>query len=205
MQYKRIKNLRGPVVVLTFDICSSSDVIEDLHSTAQLSRYTHLIGEVKRYLAKAQAKLLFDPYKFTGDGWILLFPVDSTSGQALLRFMRGLSQFFRREFRKLARHLDTLPKITGITFGADVGELWHMTVYGRDEYVGRPINIACRLQGAIKDRDRKPAYKALVTRSVFNNYLSPATGFHKKGVRRRLRNIRDNREFRCVLIRLLPV
>ena len=204
MRYKRITKFGGRVIVVAFDICSSSDVIEDLHSNGQIERYLRLITDIKRYLAKAQSRILFDPYKFTGDGWILLFPAEETNGQALLRFMRDLSTFFKQRFRRLAKHLDTMPDVIGINFGADVGELWHTTIYGRDEYVGRAINIACRLQGAIKDGDRTPAYKALVTRGLFNNYLAPATGFKKQSVRRTLRNIRDNREFRCVKIRVLP-
>lgn len=205
MRFKRLKNFQGRAIVLTFDICSSSDIMEDLNSKGDISRYIALLGEIKRFLAKSQRQILFDPYKFTGDGWVLIFPAADTDGRVLLAFMRELCEFFAKEFKKVSRYLDALPDIRGINFGGDVGQIWHMKVYGADEYVGRSINIACRLQSAIKDKDKSPAYKALVTRALFNDFLSPASGFRTQRVRRTLKNIRDNREFHCVKIRLLDV
>jgi len=47
-----------------------------------------------------------------------------------------------------------------------------MTIYGQREYVGRALNVACRLQAAIKDNDNSPAYKALVSKAAFNDYFT---------------------------------
>lgn len=60
-------------------MCSSSDIIEELTLSGDLRCYDQLLTSLKEYLAKAQDTVLFDPYKFTGDGWILLLPKD-TSG-----------------------------------------------------------------------------------------------------------------------------
>ena len=93
MRYKRVP-LSGDVLVVVFDMCSSSDILEALTLRGELDRYEQLLGSVKHHLAEAQKTVLFDPYKFTGDGWILLFPVE-TNGAALFQLLQNLCRFFR--------------------------------------------------------------------------------------------------------------
>jgi hypothetical protein len=204
MHYKKVRITGGEVIVMALDICSSTDILEELSMKQEIFRYEKLVEKIKHYLAGEQDKLLFAPYKFTGDGWILLFPVDSVTGKDLLGFARRLCKFFRREFaHTVMSHLDTPPLVTGINFGVAKGALSRITVYGADEYVGRAINVACRLQAAIKDRDKKPAYKALVANAVFNSFMSPARGYKVKDVKRKLRNIRGGAVFRCKKVFLI--
>ena len=40
--------------------------------------------------------------------------------------------------------------------GAEAGNLVRMTMNQRDEYVGRALNVAHRLQDAVKDKERHP-------------------------------------------------
>jgi hypothetical protein len=196
-------------IVVAFDICSSSDIVEKLIARGELGRYVKLLEKIKHQLAGIQLNNPFVLYKFTGDGWILLFPIEddeghSIDGRVVLDFMHNLSVWFKRAFRELvAKYLDMPPSITGITFGVDVGRLHRMTMYQRKEYIGRAIVVACRLQQAIKDRDKSPGYKALVTRSVFNDHLSPATAFNVRNVSRKLWNIGGGAIFRCKKIKLL--
>ena len=98
MKYKRIK-ISGDAIVVAFDMCSSSDIIEELTLSGNLQRLKDFLTALKRYLASAQKNVEFDPYKFTGDGWILLFPPD-TDGKVLVKFLQDLFTFFRREFRR---------------------------------------------------------------------------------------------------------
>lgn len=204
MLFKRVVFSDGQeAIVVAFDICSSSDVIEELTGRADINRYRRLIGQIKKHLAKAQKRILFDPYKFTGDGWILLFPAEGLNGKHFLRFMKDLSTFFKREFKKLVKFLDTPPETTGITFGVDKGPIFRTTIFQAHEYIGRPINVACRLQGAIKDKDVDPAYRVLVTNAVYNGHLKPATGYSAVETTRSLRNIRGGKKFQCVQIGLL--
>ncbi len=187
----------GDAIVVAFDICSSSDIIEELTLKGDLLRFQNFLATLKRYLMAEQKKILFDPYKFTGDGWILLFPAN-TDGQALLTFLRDLCAYFKKEFRKeVLNYLDTPPRITGLTFGLEKGPVASMIMFGGIEYVGRALNIACRLQNAVKDKDESPAYKALVSNTVFNEYFFPATGYKVLRVKRTLRNIRGGDHFRC--------
>ena len=202
MRYFRL-DMNGEAIVVAFDMCSSSDIIEELTLKDAMPRFHRFLTKIKEYLAEEQKTLPFDPYKFTGDGWILLFPAN-TDGNALLTFLRRLCTFFKKEFRNdVLRYLDTPPSITGLTFGLEKGLLARMTMYGGREYVGRALNIACRLQNAVKDKGGSPAYRALVSNTVYNDYFSPATGYKVVRVTRTLRNIRSGAKFRCRKINLL--
>jgi len=195
--------VQGKVIVVAFDMCSSTSIVEQLTLKGDLKRLQRLLTVVKRYLMEKQKALPFDVYKFVGDGWILLFP-ENTDGQKLLHFLKDLCIFFKKEERKeVLDHLDAPPKITGLTFGIEKGALGAMLMYSQREYVGRAINVACRLQSAIKDKGGSPAYKALVTNTVFNEYFAPAAGFAVFKVERTLRNIGNGAVFRCRKINLL--
>lgn len=202
MKYRRVP-INGVALVVAFDMCSSSDVIEELTLSGDLRRYEQLLTSLKEHLATAQERVLFDPYKFTGDGWILLFP-SHTDGNLVFTFLQELCTFFRREFQEcVMQHLATPPQITGLTFGIERGPLASMTMYGQKEYIGRSLNVACRLQASIKDKDRSPAYKALVSNAAFNEYFSGVKGVKIRRVRRILRNIRGGSDFHCKKIELL--
>ncbi len=97
MTYLKV-DIPGDALVVAFDNCSSSDIMEELTLAGGIDRLKDFLTSLKRYLAKAQRTTPFAPYKFTGDGWILLFPGD-TAGAAVLTFLRALSEFFRKEFR----------------------------------------------------------------------------------------------------------
>ena len=201
MHFKRVM-ISGEAIVVSFDMCSSTDMFEDLVLRGNTSHYRDLVAkDLKHHLAAAQSSVLFDPYKFTGDGWILLFPSD-TSGAALLEFLKGLCQFYRQIFKtRLRPHLGSLPKLVGLTFGLEKGRIEKMTIFQQHEYVGRGITVACRLQSAVKSTTKNPVDKALVSGSLFEDY------FRSIGVRAGsktvpLRNIRDGRAFRSKLINL---
>ena len=203
MKFKRIL-ISGEAIVVTFDMCSSSDILEELILLNDLSPYERVITKLKHYLAEAQEWVLFDPYKFTGDGWILLFP-GNTSGASLWKLIAGLSACYRATSEvDLLPRLNTHPSIVGLTFGIEKGPIAHMTIFQQKEYVGRPITVACRLQAAIKSVTSKPAYKALISRSAYDDIFAkfPKIGAINRKVS--LHNIRGGRTFRCKLIRTFP-
>jgi class 3 adenylate cyclase len=190
------------VLVVTFDIRSSTRFVEKLTSRGDMRAYDLLI---KHFLAAHQGTLVFDPYKFTGDGWILLFPVEAMQGRRdrLLRFIRDLSEFSREQFAYLNGRLDSPVTPVGLTFGVDRGHVTRHTVFDVREFIGRAIVVACRLQQAAKTGEDCPAYGALVTRSVYHDFFAPATGCSVEEVSRTLRNISDGEDFRCMQIDLL--
>lgn len=132
--------------VVTFDICSSSDILEDLIRTENTKDWRDLLIRVKKFLVRKASELDFDLYKFTGDGWILLFDYDC-SGEELFDFLEKLSGIFERNINRLANNLlETPPDILGLTFGIDKGTLIRFVMAEKTEYIGRAINVACRLQ-----------------------------------------------------------
>ena len=69
-------------------MASICDVMEDLLLSDKFDRYEAFLTCVKRWLMNwtekhAPPKGRFELYKFTGDGWILLFP-DTINGVALM-------------------------------------------------------------------------------------------------------------------------
>ena len=69
----------------------------------------------------------------------------------------------------------------------------------RDEYVGRALNIACRLQDAVKDTESHPqCYKALVSARLYNERLEKASTKYKvESTTCSLRNILGGSGFAC--------
>lgn len=180
-------------VVVFFDICSSSTILEDMLATKNMKAYRDLLLSIKNVLRKSRGVNDFIIYKFIGDGWILLFPPD-VSGSVLIKFLNALSAYFSSAFRKkISPILRTTPPIVGLTFGIDRGRLVKMTMNGHKEYIGRALNVASRLQGAIKDKDKKPAYKVLISKNAYKALAIPPHTCKVQKVTRRLRNIHKNR------------
>jgi hypothetical protein len=78
------------------------------------------------------------------------------------------------------------------------------------EYIGRSLTVACRLQGAIKDDTRDPAYKALMSKNVYQrNCLTRGRNeqdfsfFMPKRTSRNLKNILGNESFECVELTII--
>jgi class 3 adenylate cyclase len=203
MECERL-TITGQAIVVAFDMCSSSNIIEDLTRNGNTQPLITFFGELQRHLAKEQrATLAFDPYKFTGDGWLLLFPANA-DGARLLRFLESLCLFFAVEFRRsLLPHLSHTPALIGITFGIEKGDVIRMAMQGQQEYVGRAINVACRLQAALKEKGNSPAYNALVSNRVYSEYFADTKPHRVIKVTRNLRNINDGAEFTCRRLWLL--
>ncbi len=156
-------------VVVVFDICSSTALLEDLLRTENGRRWRNLLIGMKKFLVQEQESTPFDIYKFIGDGWILLFDPQKIKGEQLLLLLEGLCHEYDRLYKKhIIRVLETSHP-TGLTFGADKGSLTRVTMTNRPEYIGRAINIACRLQGSIGQRDKQPAGKMLISKTAFES------------------------------------
>jgi hypothetical protein len=199
-------------IVIVFDLCSSSQIMEDLLLSGRFDRYETFLTCVKRWLMNwseqhSQVNGRFELYKFTGDGWILLFPAAAT-GKALIHSMYSLCEMIDAE---LARHiipsLSSMPAILGATLGVERGNLVRMMMNEREEYVGRALNVACRLQGAVKETEShraiavKPGascYKAFVSSHLYNERLGHLDlPYRVEPTTSPLRNILRGSEFAC--------
>ncbi len=184
-------------IVLVTDICSSSEVMEDLLRTGNIANWRNLLINFKEQLATLSQQLHFNLYKFTGDGWIILFDSDY-NGREIIEFISDLSMKFEAEFKEsIFGYLENPPDITGLTFGMDYGLLVHIEMMERQEYVGRAINLACRLQGAITETDILTGYRAIISNRLFRSMENNLDGFHPELIKRKLKNIIRGGEFQC--------
>jgi class 3 adenylate cyclase len=184
-------------VVLVIDICSSSEIMEDLLRTQDIVKWRNLLIILKEYLVEESKKLDFEVYKFIGDGWILLFNSEY-NGKRLLNFLVDLSKKFKMEFQdSIFRYLEKPPDIDGLTFGMDSGRLLLIEMMDRQEYVGRAINVAARLQGTVGDTDISEGYRVMISNMLFQRMKDELNDFHPELVKRRLKNIITGREFPC--------
>jgi hypothetical protein len=191
-------------IVVTFDICSSTLVIEDLHKTENTIKWRNFLIWMEKYLRTKANEYGFMVYKFTGDGWILMFDFD-TSGEDLINFLQGLCHQFKMRFtKKVEDYLETPPLLSGLTFGIDRGSLIGFVMNQQMEYVGRAINVACRLQSSIKDKDKSPQYKAIITKPLFQEIRRSLKNIKQQDVKRKLRNIAGDKDVRCIKIWLEP-
>jgi hypothetical protein len=190
-------------IVVTFDICSSTTIIEDLHKTENITKWRDFLIWMKNYLVLKAKVSNYLIYKFTGDGWILLFDFNFP-GDELIKFLTDFCiQFKMRYTGKIESFLETPPIISGMTFGIDRGSLTTILMNDKLEYVGRAINVACRLQSAIKDKDEAPQYKLLMTRPLYQNIRSSISKIKVVEVKRKLRNIAGGDDVHCVKMKLL--
>ena len=202
MEHQRV-HFRGAALVVALDICSSSTIAESLILAGDFSCFVELITAIKHHLAADQKAITFDPYKFTGDGWILLFS-PSVDGEQLVAFLKRLCAFYAREFRRrVLPNLLHVPRVSGLSFGIDKGPIIDMKIYGQWEYISRALTVACRLQNAVGDKCGSPAYKALVTNVVFREQFSGSKDLKVSPASRVLKNINQDAPFRCREVTLL--
>jgi hypothetical protein len=172
----RFRNLlMGPeAVVIAIDMRSSSAILDDLIIHSRLDPYIELLTAMKHQIADSTMSHRCTPYKFTGDGWLILFGPD-TAGSVIYAFMRELSACYRTKSEKLLSCLNVRPTKHGLTFGIDSGSIRKETMFQRPEYIGQPIVTACRLQAAC-GRLQTPLYSAFVSETVFDRYLAAIPG-----------------------------
>jgi len=189
-------------IVLTFDICSSTAILEGLLITGNIKVWRDFLIWIEKHLVDSSVSESFDVYKFTGDGWIILFDYDYP-GEKLIAFLNDLCEAFTlRLERRVLAILDAAPEITGLTFGMDRGMLTRITMNGQTEYIGRPINVACKLQSSIKDRDKSPQYKLMVTNHLHSYLRKALRDYTAYNVQRTLRTIAGEKPIRCKKIHL---
>jgi class 3 adenylate cyclase len=176
-------------LVVVFDICSSTTILEDLKRTDNLSAWRNLLIYLKDYLLEKGAPLELNLYKFIGDGWVLLFP-DAVPKIELCGMLCELSKSYEAQFEASIRPLlSQEPNPIGLMFGIDSGELIRLELNGQFEYLGRAINVASRLQSYTKELPDGPSYKVIFSKNSFNSPAPPPTGLAVESIKVSLRNI----------------
>jgi|GEM_PF-1078426 class 3 adenylate cyclase len=187
-------------IVATLDICSSSHLIEDLIKTNNMKLWRDLLIHLKEYIVSESTKHDAEAYKFIGDGWIIFFS-KPYSAKKIIQLLSGINQVFEERYKEeIFPNLNTPPEISGLTFGLDEGQLIQLTMQEKPEYVGQPINIACRLQGAINEIDIKGGFRVFMSHRLFNNLRFGDHAHYNEPTERRLRNISECSNFRLYRI-----
>jgi class 3 adenylate cyclase len=201
--YDNIRNVRR--VVVFFDICSSTTILEDLLRTENQRRWRDLLIRLKTFLVSESQKTPFDIYKFLGDGWVLLFDSNTITGPQLMRLLERLCDEYERLFHHgICEVLGDDSCQIGLTFGIDSGTLVKIVMNQRDEYIGRALNVAARLQSAIKQKDKTPAGKLLISKNSFASLgLAKTRKYAGKLVDRLLANVAGGEHYqvRKIVIR----
>lgn len=180
-------------LVVVFDICSSTTILEELKQNDCFGHWRNFLIGLKDCIEEMGELLGVHPYKFQGDGWILLFPPEIRLAE-LADFIGTLSTHFDADFNfAVLPYLQRKPHPCGLTFGIDSGDLVKIRMFGQEEYVGRPINLAARLQGATKLLSDDYGYTALFSKHSFNSLdrTGPKADFpiHAKPVTVQVKNI----------------
>jgi len=176
-------------LVVVFDICSSTTILEDLKRTDNLGAWRNLLIYLKDYLLEKGATLEMNLYKFIGDGWVLLFPNDVPKTE-LCNLLSELCKAYEAQFdASIKPLLSQEPSPIGLMFGIDAGELIRLELNGQFEYVGRAINVSSRLQSYTKELPGGPRNKVIFSKNSFNSPAPPPTGLEAERIKVSLRNI----------------
>jgi len=188
--------------VVAFDICSSTAMLDQLTKSDRMHLWALMLRALHDHLVLGRNLFRLELHKFTGDGWLLFFP-ETMEGDAVFDFLGGLARHHLRLHQgTIEPALLKPPTIVGLTFGMDAGALARVKMDGRMEYVGWPLNMACRLQGAIKDFDKTPNGRVLMTRELYEKKKGTLERFQPSVVFRRLRGIQNDKLIACVKLAL---
>jgi hypothetical protein len=182
--------------VLVFDIRSSTIILSNLAQQGYSQLYQNFHIELKNWLVSQRDETGIELYKFLGDGWILLLPHDM-DGELFFNFLENLCEAFDIFYYKYLNKMDE-PLTVGLTMGIDSGILYSIEMNKNKEYLGRSINLACRLQAAAKVFTE--SYVCLMTHRSSNGSLSRYCAQRQKKLsahKAELRNINGGHWFDC--------
>jgi hypothetical protein len=135
-------------VVVVFDICSSTTILQDLKETDNLAAWRDLLIYLKSSLVSASKTYSMEIYKFIGDGWILMFPV-TIRRESLRGFITDLAMDFDSQFdMTITPLLQRQPASIGLTFGIDAGELIQVEMNSQPEYIGKGYQCSVPIAGS---------------------------------------------------------
>lgn len=186
-------------LVLVFDICSSTSVLEDLNRSQSIWRWRQLLADLLNFISDQPGLTV---YKFLGDGWFILMPPD-TPGAAFISLCSGLITRLDDSYGSRVKPVmeNPFPSL-GLTIGADSGTLHRFQLGSSTEYVGRPLNVAARLQAAVKAGNSKYQNCGLVTNKVaLQLELAASETIEVSGTSRTLSNVTGGEQFACTQVR----
>ena len=185
--------------ILFFDICSSSEILEDLNSQDKLEKWKNFIIAVSKIIESKSKEFNAINYKFLGDGFIVL--LDKGMSDKVIKYCKKISSEVLRLLETLINEETSIEiKRKGITMGIEYGSINEINIGETKEYIGRSLNIAARLQGSLKAEEH--VNKLLISKIVKNQICKDYKKEIYKETTRSLRNISENKNFYCYEIDL---
>lgn len=178
--------------VLVCDICSSTKIIENLVSNGQEENYRDLIDNLIDVIN--QSSIQKELYKFLGDGFLILFEEDVEPNQ-IMKMIQNISTKMNNLLKQFINdYVDQDIDKIGMTFGLAFGPIHKVKLKEfSNEYFGRPINLASRMQASVID-----ANTVLVQNDVYRRITDKELKSISVETKREFKNISGI--LRCYLI-----
>src|ERR1051326_6701160 len=120
-------------IVVAFDMRSSTKILENLSEKGNEAKFLDLWDELAEVIRERSThdtrsghivlhQIDFIPSKFTGDGWLLIFPLDTEPLQ-IIRLLHQISLTFASRFLSIIQPVLTASVTSGLRFGMDCGPL----------------------------------------------------------------------------------
>jgi hypothetical protein len=188
--------------ILVFDLCSSTEIVEYLSKVSAMGEYVSLMNKFDNLLNILRKYFDFTKYKFIGDGFILIIEnIDPLEDVLLLsKIINDIGKSMINEF--IETFISEKPRRIGLTFGYDVGELFSFSLDSIDEFSGRPLNLASRLQSSLEAIE--DAGKILFSLEAKQLIFSRKKITEKNKKSRTFKNISDNKPLTCFMYDLNP-
>lgn len=144
--------------------------------------------------------------KFTSS-WVTAgyyyFDIDYPAAE-LFSLLKRLCDTYKAIFKKKIRRVLSIEiDSIGLTFGLEMGRLIRFEINEKQEYIGRPINVAARLQSAIKNGDSNPEGKILMSKRAYDHVRGEVSDLYKaQTVTRKLSNVAGGESYRAIKLML---
>ncbi len=153
-------------IIVVFDICSSTSILEILMLNGRAMEYEKIITEETTIFEKKLSAEKPSFYKYLGDGNIYFFNEDTIIDNLIENLCGFIEESVYMLNRFLKRFIDRELNRIGVTVGIALGDIYETQKIGtQKEYFGRPINMACRLQSSLNGKDQ--INKILIQKEVF--------------------------------------
>ena len=187
--------------IVIFDICSSSQIIEDLQNQGIMGRWDEFLVEITQSIENyiPENNIGGHIYKFLGDGYVLI--VNESCSEKILTLCFDIYQMIFPKLEVLIEEfLNIEPNRIGITIGIDYGKLHKVSIQNQTEYLGKAINTAARLQTSLEKKEH--TNKLLISKVVKKSICRPYKSDLYKETTRQMRNLYGDSRFYCYEIDL---
>jgi class 3 adenylate cyclase len=181
-------------IILIYDICSSTTIIENLKQNGKERLYSGLVEALIKITKKSFETSKYIIYKFLGDGFILIFEDDEKIDNILEGINYLVDQGSLEINSFIEKYIDVIVIKRGITVGLACGSihLLQLQDINGDEYFGRAINLASRLQSSNENEN-----SVLIQKEIYSRIEKPAFKMLCKETSRTFRNINNGAETKC--------